>query len=197
MRGGELLPFYGDSKPNWTNLSWNQFMNRLGRTFVSWFVKNFTQLGWRECDSKSECQLARPLWRISPIGASYAQWNCANGKRVVFMGFLQNMSSGKIKFILRGIQCKCFQVMSLLTGPEMSPPRCGRRGIRDGDKLLCNRCPLKHEARERERGEIPYKNMANRKHYRRKTCMEKYNWYLKYMMYVVWAQPSIAEYIRI
>ena len=22
---------------------------------------------------------------------------------------------------------------------------------RDGDKLLCNRCPLKHEARERER----------------------------------------------
>ena len=26
------------------------------------------------------------------------------------------------------------------------------RGNRDGDKLLCNRCPLKHEARERERG---------------------------------------------
>ena len=30
---------------------------------------------------------------------------------------------------------------------------------RDGDKLLCNRCPLKHEARERERGEMLYENM--------------------------------------
>jgi len=25
-----------------------------------------------------------------------------------------------------------------------------KRSNRDGDKLLCNRCPLKHEARERE-----------------------------------------------
>ena len=28
--------------------------------------------------------------------------------------------------------------MSLLTGPGISPPICGRRGNRDGDKLLCN-----------------------------------------------------------
>ena len=28
----------------------------------------------------------------------------------------------------------------------------------NGDKLLCNRFPLKHEARERERGEMLYKN---------------------------------------
>ena len=33
--------------------------------------------------------------------------------------------------------------------------------FRDGDKLLCNRCPLKHEARERERGEMLYENMFN------------------------------------
>ena len=26
------------------------------------------------------------------------------------------------------------------------------RDCRDGDKILCNRCPLKHEAREREGG---------------------------------------------
>ena len=32
---------------------------------------------------------------------------------------------------------------------------------RDGDKLLCNRCPLKHEARERERGEMLYENVPN------------------------------------
>ena len=124
-------------------------MNRLGRTFVTLFVKNFTQLGWRECDSETEGQLARPLWRSSPIGASDTQWNCANGKRAIFMGILQKVSSGHMKYILKGIQCKCFQVMSLLTGPEISPPMCGKRGNRDGDKLLCNRCPLKHEARER------------------------------------------------
>ena len=32
---------------------------------------------------------------------------------------------------------------------------------RDGDKLLCNRCPLKYEARKRERGEILYENVSN------------------------------------
>ena len=31
---------------------------------------------------------------------------------------------------------------------------------RDGDKLLCNRCPLKHEARKSERGEIIYENVS-------------------------------------
>ena len=32
---------------------------------------------------------------------------------------------------------------------------------KDGDKLLCNRCPLKNEARERERGEMLYENVSN------------------------------------
>ena len=41
----------------------------------------------------------------------------------------------------------------------MSPPMCGMGNGRDGDKLLCNRCPLKHEARERERGEMLYESM--------------------------------------
>ena len=31
---------------------------------------------------------------------------------------------------------------------------------RDGYKLLCNRCPLKHDARERERGEMLYENVS-------------------------------------
>ena len=39
-------------------------------------------------------------------------------------------------------------------------PSNGRDGnYRDGDKLLCNRCPLKHEAQKRERGEMLYENM--------------------------------------
>ena len=40
----------------------------------------------------------------------------------------------------------------------MSPLRYDKRSNRDGDKLLCNRCPLKHEVREVERGEMLYKN---------------------------------------
>ena len=51
--------------------------------------------------------------------------------------------------------------MILLTGDIMSPPMCGMGNGRDGDKLMCNRCPLKHEARERERGEMLYDNVSN------------------------------------
>ena len=29
---------------------------------------------------------------------------------------------------------------------------------RDGEKILCNRCPLKHEVRERGRSEMIYEN---------------------------------------
>ena len=32
---------------------------------------------------------------------------------------------------------------------------------RDGDKLLCNICPLKYEAQTRERGEMLYENVSN------------------------------------
>ena len=31
--------------------------------------------------------------------------------------------------------------------------------FRDGDKILCNRCPLNHEVQERGRGEMLYENM--------------------------------------
>ena len=56
---------------------------------------------------------------------------------------------------------------------EPSNVRDGDR--RDGDKLLCNRRPLKHEARERERGEMLYENVSNWKLRRQKTCAKKYN----------------------
>ena len=51
--------------------------------------------------------------------------------------------------------------MTLLTGHRMGPPMCGTGNGRDGDKLLCNRCPLKHEAQEREGGEMLYENVSN------------------------------------
>ena len=49
--------------------------------------------------------------------------------------------------------------MTLLTGHKMGPPMCGTGNGRDNDKLVCNRCPLKHDAKERERGEMLYENM--------------------------------------
>ena len=36
----------------------------------------------------------------------------------------------------------------MFTGHRMGPPLCGMGNGKDGDKLLCNRCPLKYEARE-------------------------------------------------
>ena len=40
----------------------------------------------------------------------------------------------------------------------MGPPRYNKRSNRDGEKLLCNKCPLKHEGRESGRGEMLYKS---------------------------------------
>ena len=63
--------------------------------------------------------------------------------------------------MFKGMPCKYFQVISLLIGHRISPPMCETGNGRDSDKLLCNICPLKHEARERERGEILYENVSN------------------------------------
>ena len=64
-------------------------------------------------------------------------------------------------FLVKGDAMKVFQVMSLLIGHGKYPPICRAGDCRDGDKMLCNRCPLKHEARERERGEMLYENVPN------------------------------------
>ena len=49
-------------------------------------------------------------------------------------------------------------VSSLVTSHKSrnASSKVKERGDRDGDKLLCNRCPLKHEARESGRGEMLY-----------------------------------------
>ena len=49
--------------------------------------------------------------------------------------------------------------MTLLTGHGKDPPICGVRDCRAGDKMLCNKCPLKHEVRERGRGEMLYEDV--------------------------------------
>ena len=51
--------------------------------------------------------------------------------------------------------------MKLLTSHGKGPPICEARDCRDGDKMLCNRCPIKHEVRERGRGEMLYENVFN------------------------------------
>ena len=54
----------------------------------------------------------------------------------------------------RRMKIRCFQSMTLFTSHGNDPPICGTRDCGDGDKMLCNRCPLKHEVRERGRGEM-------------------------------------------
>ena len=59
-------------------------------------------------------------------------------------------------------------VSSLVTSHKSrnASSKVQERGNRDSDKLLCNRCPLKHEARESGRGEMLYKT-AGLEHHRR------------------------------
>ena len=78
---------------------------------------------------------------------------------------------------------------------EKHPPICGARDCRDGDKMLCNRCPLKHEVRERGRGEMLYENAFDQntnvgKPASTNTTDTSNIWH------VAWAQPSIREYIN-
>ena len=53
--------------------------------------------------------------------------------------------------------------MKVFTGHRNDPPICGMRDCRVGDKILCNRCPLKHEDQERGRGEMLYENTLYQK----------------------------------
>ena len=60
--------------------------------------------------------------------------------------------------LCRRMQRMYLQSLTLLTGHRKDPPICGVRDCRDGEKMLCNRCPLKHEVQERGRGEMLYEN---------------------------------------
>ena len=44
---------------------------------------------------------------------------------------------------------------------QNEPSNVRDRDYRDNEKLLCNIFPLKHEAQERERGEMLYENVPN------------------------------------
>jgi len=105
-----------------------------------------------------ECQLACPLVCIFPIGASDELATRANAKTWVFRVFQRKCSSGEFLPLCRRMPSRCFQDILLFTGHGNSPPMYGTRDCRDGDKMLCNRCPLKHEVRERGRGEMLYEN---------------------------------------
>ena len=48
--------------------------------------------------------VARPLYRIFPIGASDELYARANAKGDVFMVFCKEMSLGQMKLMLRGMQ---------------------------------------------------------------------------------------------
>ena len=63
--------------------------------------------------------------------------------------------------LCRRMQRRYSQSMTLLTGHGKDPSICGVRDCRGGEKMLCNRCPLKHEVRERGRGEMLYENASD------------------------------------
>ena len=127
-------------------------------------------------------QLACPLVWISPIGARDELTSCTKAKTSVVRVSQRKFYSGECLSLGRKMLWRCFQDILLLTGHRNSPPMCRTRDYRDGNKILCNRCPLKHEVRERGRGEMLYENAPNQKYCHRKTCEDKYNWYLWYMI---------------
>ena len=68
------------------------------------YLKNNSQNGWHDYGSMTERPVARPLYRISLIGASTELSTRANAKRDVFMVFCKEMSLGKLKLMFRGMQ---------------------------------------------------------------------------------------------
>ena len=58
--------------------------------------------------------------------------------------------------------------MTLFIGHGKDPPIYRARDCRDDDKILCNRCPLKHEVQERGRDEMLYENAFDQKNAVRK-----------------------------
>ena len=65
---------------------------------------------------------------------------------------------------------------------------------RDSEKILCNKCPLKYEFRERGRSEMLYKNML-----KKTPTLEDLQVQVKLISlineHVAWAQPSMIEYL--
>ena len=66
-----------------------------------------------------------------------------------------------MKVHVQGNAMKVFSSYVTAHRSQNEPSNVRDGDCRDSDKLLCNRCPLKHEARERERGEMLYKNVSN------------------------------------
>ena len=82
-------------------------------------------------------------------------------KKSYFKGFLQGHLFKAIKSDLQRDVMKVFSSLIFAHRSRNEPSNVWDGDCRDDDKLMCNRCPLKHEARERERGEMIYKNVSN------------------------------------
>ena len=66
----------------------------------------------------------------------------------LFLGFFtRRCLQGKTKLMFRGMQCKCLEAMSVLLGPRMSPPRCGRGVTRTVTNCYVTDAPW-HEAKK-------------------------------------------------
>ena len=81
-------------------------------------------------------------------------------KKSYSYGFLQGDAFRAIKTHLQRDAMKVFSSLVSAHRSRNEPSNVWDGDCKDGDKLLCNRCPLKHEARERKRGEMLYENMS-------------------------------------
>ena len=124
----------------------------------------------------------RALFERFPPLARVLNWLPAPMQKGVFLGFFtRSCLQGNESSCSEGCHESGFKSCHYSQVTEWALQLCGMGNCRDGEKLLCNRCPLKHEAQKRERGEMLYENVSNWKHRHQKTCVEKYNWYLWYI----------------
>ena len=129
--------------------SWSERKKHMG----AHLPKIITKLSWHECCSRTERQWARPFLRISVIGmirhcvpAPMEKWHFSG---IIYRRCLQ----GTWSTYSREHNASVFRLCHCSEVPEYIL-QCTKTGVTgmvtNGDKLLCNRFPLKHEARERE-----------------------------------------------
>ena len=139
MRGGKPLPKQGDPEPNNPNYFWWCIMKLLEPNFCHLFLKKIPKYAWHEWNTGTECQLARSLWWIFPIGARDELATRANAKTWILRVFQRNYSSGEFLSLCRRMTLSYFHHILLLTGHMNSPPMYRMRDCRDSDKMMCSR----------------------------------------------------------
>ena len=93
MIGGKPPPIHGDPEPNLPTNFRDSFRGFLESNFCHLYFKNSPYKAWRDWETGTECQLARPLWWIFPISVRAEMASHAKVKRSIFRVFQGKISS--------------------------------------------------------------------------------------------------------